>query len=511
MPSAAFSLSPFTFHPSTSTLHTSHFALHTSMMPLLRLPRPALVVLAMLAACGRQADRRPGTVLLASGADLQSANPLVTTHPLAKQVQRYVLLTTLVRYDSLLQVEPYLARRWDWSEDGTLLTLTLTSALRWHDGTPTTAHDVAWTLDAARNPETGYPRATDLSQLTSVQAHDDTTVSLTFSTPQTRIPDVLTDLAIAPRHLLGSVPRADLRRAEWNEHPVGNGPFRFVTHEANRRWVFERNEDFPAELGGPPLLERLVVAVVDEPATKLAALSSGELDLAGIAPAHTAFVSRQPDLEVLDYPLLFTVSLVFNTRRPPFDRSAVRKAVARALDRTEIVDGITFGYGTPGTGPLPPELTAVVPSSQDPMTEAAGLTEESLESPLEFELLTVGSGEAALEQLVQAQLARVGISARIRQLELSAFLARVNASTPDFDAAVLGVSGDLKLGHLAFLLAVSGLSAPPGEDPLRVLAREVPVTFLYHARGIQGKRRAITGIRMDLRGELPTVTRWNTP
>lgn len=470
-----------------------------------------MVLLAAVAACGRQADRRPGTVLLASGADLQSADPLVTTHPLAKQVQRYVLLTTLVRYDSLLQVEPYLARRWTWSEDRTRLAMTLTSALRWHDGTPTTARDVAWTLDAARDPETGYPRASDLSQLTSVQARDDTTVSLTFSAPQTRIPDVLTDLAIAPKHLLGFVPRADLRRAEWNEHPVGNGPFRFVTHEANRRWVFERNEDFPAELGGPPLLERLVVAVVDEPATKLAALSSGELDLAGIAPAHTAFVSHQPDLEVLDYPLLFTVSLVFNTRKPPFDDRAARGAVARALDRTEIVDGITFGYGTPGTGPLPPELTALVPSFQDSMTEQTDRTEEPLDAPLEFELLTVGSGEAALEQLVQAQLARVGISARIRQLELSAFLARVNASTPDFDAAVLGVSGDLMLGHLSPLLAVSGLSAPPGEVPLGVLAREVPVTFLYHARGIQGKRRAITGIRMDLRGELPTVTRWNTP
>ena len=471
----------------------------------------ALLVLLAFAACGRQADRRPGTVLLASGADLQSANPLVTTHPLAKQVQRYVLLTTLVRYDSLLQIEPYLARRWTWSEERTLLTLTLTSALRWHDGTPTTAHDVAWTLDAARDPETGYPRASDLRSLESIRADDDTTVSLTFSASQTRIPDVLTDLAIVPRHLLESVPHADLRRAEWNEQPVGNGPFRFVTHEANRRWVFKRNEEFPAELGGPPLLERLVVAVVDEPATKLAALSSGELDLAGIAPAHTAFVSRQPDLEVLDYPLLFTVSLVFNTRRPPFDTRAARVAVARALDRTEIVDGITFGYGTPALGPLPPELATLVPGLQDSFPGLGDDTEPPLDTPLEFELLTVGSGEAALEQLLQAQLARGGIRARIRQLELSAYLERVNASTSDFDAAVLGVSGDLMLGHLRPLLATAGRALGEGEDPMHVFAREIPVTFLYHARGIQGKRRAITGLRMDLRGELPTVTRWSTP
>jgi ABC-type transport system substrate-binding protein len=259
------------------------------------------------------------------------------------------------------------------------------------------------------------------------------------------------------------------------------------------------------------LLERLVVAVVDEPATKLAALSSGELDLAGIAPAHTAFVSRQPDLEVLGYPLLFTVSLVFNTRRPPFDTRAARVSVARALDRTEIVDGITFGYGTPATGPLPPELVALVPEVQDSIPGGRDDMNPPLDTLLEFELLTVGSGEAALEQLVQAQLGRRGIRARIRQLELSAYLERVNASTPDFDAAVLGVSGDLMQGHLRPLLATAGRALSEGENPLQVFARDVPVTFLYHARGIQGKRRAITGIRMDLRGELPTVTRWSTP
>ena len=72
-----------------------------------------LSLLAALAlACGPVADRRGATVIFASGADLQSANPLITTHPLARQVQRYVLLTTLVRYDSLLQLEPFLARDW---------------------------------------------------------------------------------------------------------------------------------------------------------------------------------------------------------------------------------------------------------------------------------------------------------------------------------------------------------------------------------------------------------------
>src|SRR3989449_10017166 len=73
--------------------------------------------------------------------------------------------------------------------------------------------------------------------------------------------------------------------------------------------------------------------VVDEPTTKLAALTAGEIDFAGILPAHAAFVRRSPDLAVLDYPLIFPYGIVFNTRRPPFDDARVRRAVALALDR----------------------------------------------------------------------------------------------------------------------------------------------------------------------------------
>ena len=119
-----------------------------------------LSLLAVLTlACGPVAGRRRATVIFASGADLQSVNSLITTHPLARQVQRYVLLTTLVRYDSLLQMEPFLARGWSWSADHRYVTLRIRNDVHWHDGQLTTAHDAEWTLNAARDAATGYPRA----------------------------------------------------------------------------------------------------------------------------------------------------------------------------------------------------------------------------------------------------------------------------------------------------------------------------------------------------------------
>ncbi len=444
-------------------------------------------------------------MLFASGADLQSINPLLTIHPLARQVQRYVLLMTLARYDSALAPRPYLARSWEWSADRRRLTFRLESAVHWDDGPPTTAGDVAWTLRAAGDPVTGYPRSNELAGVDSVSAPDDSTVLLRFRTPQPRFPDVLTDLAILPAHLLDTVPHDRLRQAAWNTAPVGNGPFRFVAHEANRRWVFAANPDFPARLGGPPRLQRFILVVVDEPTTKLAALAAGELDFAGIQPAHADFVRRDSALAVLSYPVLLTYGIVLNTRRRPFDDLGVRRRLNRAIDRREIVDGYLYGFGTPAEGPVPPGVPGYLPIAVASGAAPPARTGDAVG----FELLTVGSGEAPLEQMVQSRLLADGFDVTIRQLELSAFLGRVYGPSHDFEAAVLGVPGDLGLGYLPPLAELAGRAAPA--DPAAAqqwFADSVPVAFLYHARGLQGMNRRVHGVTMDLRGELATVHDW---
>ena len=104
----------------------------------------------------------------------------------------------------------------------------------------------------------------------------------------------------------------------------------------------------------------------------------------------------------------------------------------------------------------------------------------------------------------------IGITARIRQLELAAFLDRTYGPRHQFEGAVLGVPGDAGLGYLAPLAALAGVTVPA--DPAaaqRIFDEEDPVAFLYHVRGLQGMNRRLTGVRMDLRGELPTVHDWS--
>jgi len=103
-------------------------------------------------------------------------------------------------------------------------------------------------------------RFTELESLMAIDALSDSTVQLEFARAVARHAPMICRMSLPtshrPAHLLDSIPHARMRQAQWNNQPVGNGPFRFVTHEANRRWVFARNADFPEDMGGAPHVDR---------------------------------------------------------------------------------------------------------------------------------------------------------------------------------------------------------------------------------------------------------------
>ncbi len=157
--------------------------------------------------------------------------------------------------------------------------------------------------------------------------------------------------------------------------------------------------------------------------------------------------------------------------------------------------------------------------------------------PLRFELLTVGSADNAVEQLIQADLAARGIRLEIRQQEMSSFLATARSDDKRFDALLTGIPGDLSLAYLSSMYASSlsgsaldyGTFHTPALDSLlraartadpdaaaarwravqRYLDREMPAAWVYHSRGVLGVRRRLAGVTMDLRGELVSISRWH--
>ena len=193
-------------------------------------------------------------------------------------------------------------------------------------------------------------------------------------------------------------------------------------------------------MGGPPKLEQIVVAVVDEASTKFAGLVSGELDVAGVSPTMASLVARDPTLTLMTPPALFSTVLAFNTTRSPFHDARVRRAVSMSIDRVRIVQAAVAGYATPAGGAIPPGLPitpakahAADPSHADSLLGAAGWRRgaDGIRAregkPLSVTILTVGSGDMAVEQLVQADLRARGFDVSIRVAELATFLATLRS------------------------------------------------------------------------------------
>ncbi|MEP6836095.1 MAG: peptide ABC transporter substrate-binding protein [Gemmatimonas sp.] len=469
---------------------------------------------------------------------------------MSRQVQRHALFVTLVRLDSALQPEPYYARSWSWDLARQQLTFILRSGLFWHDGVPTTANDVQFTYQSLGDKALGAPRAADISAVSNIVVTNDTTVVFTFRAPQPALPVVFAELALVPKHVLDTVPLARWRAHSFSTKPVGNGPFKFAERVSGRRWRFVRNENFPVDMGGPPQLAQFVVAVVDEAATKFAGLVSGELDMAGIAPSMARLVASDSTLALETPPALFSTLLAFNTTRAPFDDVRVRRAIALSLDRQRVVDAAVAGFGTPASGAIPPGVPVYVTGSvkvdtvlADSLLDAAGWKRDAkgfrakAGVPLHINLLSVGSGDMAAEQLVQADLRERGIPLDIQVRELATFLAQVRTEKKEFDVAYVGVPGDLALGHIVAMFqsaqkggaldytgfhsamlddALSGARvAPVGASAVRawqtvdsILRAESPATWIYHSRGVQGRSRKLHNVVMDLRGELATVAKW---
>ena len=506
----------------------------------------------------QEEERFGGTAVVGAGNDISDLNPLTSSDQLANQIQQFVLFTPLISYNEQFQPVPRLARSWEVNADTTELIFHLRDDVFWHDGRRTTAHDVKFSYDLARNPETGFPNSSSLAFYGKASVPDSFTFRVQMR-PHADFLDFWRSFAPVPQHVLEDVAPAALRTHPFgSRQPVGNGPFRFVSRVPGQSWTFAANPDFPEALGGRPYLDRLVYRSIPEPSTLTTELLTGGVDLYVAPPAEQAQrIQESSTARLITFPDRQYVYIAWNHRRPWFRDARVRRALTLAIDRQRIINGILGGSGTLANSTVPPFFWQHDPSAgaelgHDPeaarrlLSEAGyvdrdgdGIIEDSRGRPFRFTLKSNRGNPIRndIAQVVQADLRKVGIDARPEIVEWGTLLDQV--TTPErreFDAVIFGYVPEFRMDDSDILHCdsrdepyhLSGYCNPEADRLLDTLpkivhrraakplwaryqhriAADQPFTLLYFQQRREGVHNRLRDVDPDARGDLVGVDRW---
>jgi peptide/nickel transport system substrate-binding protein len=353
------------------------------------------------------------------------------------------LFSGLVQFDEELNIVPDLAETWEVSEDGLEYTFHLRSGLKFHNGDPLTANDFVYTYERTTDPDFASAHANKLGLVTEFTAPDDTTVHIVQSAPYA--PFLGTACSRGPgRALLPISKRAidEMGNEQFGLTPIGSGPFKIVPETFEVGAGFEMVA-FEVWSGGRPPLDKVVVQLVAEPSTLVSALEAGDVDMVDILPLiGYDQISAIDDITIIEAAGTNWIGLAMNYERQPWDNADARMAVAKAIDRDDLIKKAFFGRATRGIGPIAPAFGWVYQGPDeaddkqafdlDAAKELAGTA--SLDG---VKVNLIGTaGDQRVTETIRNQLAEIGLDIQIEQMQTNAYDER--RTSGDYDMTILG-------------------------------------------------------------------------
>lgn len=545
---------------------------------------PSLLVALALAACGRgggdaggTGERasggdggepvRGGTVIIAEQADMETPNPLFWTGNVDSDLMdvTYMQLLKADWRDGRLHFQTSdrspmaLAWRYEYTgPDSTAIRYRMRSGVKWSDGRPITARDVAWTLETMKNPEVGSPRASDVEFIDSLRVEDDSTVVFHFSR---RYPDMLFNASfpIVPRHVFEGTPPAKLRSHPAITQPAGkmvvSGPFNITAWQPGAQITLTPNPHFSVR----PHLDRIVIRVVPDLTTRLMEVQAGKIDIVHAISAFEQIppLRRQaPFLRFVREDGRFMEYVAWNPKTvPAFADRDVRYALSLAIDVDEIVRALQMeGFVTRAAGPYSPIFTQLTdtarfrPLRADPARARAILEEKGWRDtdndgirekdgkPFRFTLQTNTPNQRRADQaqIIQRQLRAVGVDVQIRTYEFGTHMQRQMAK--EYEAVMgswgLALSPDLRpwwapdaqFNVVSFRdSTVERLIGEATQMPTEEAARPVwanaaerimqayPYTWLYYYGPVSAVNERVRGMEVDSYGMYQNTWQWWIP
>lgn len=303
-----------------------------------------------------------------------SSRPMTAFNPL--QSGELNVIINRCTHDTLVKQDPeeglpteWLATDWETDDDDMGVTFHLRDDLpEWHDGEQMTVDDIVFTYDYLLEWSSPY-LGDAIEPIAGIEAVDDSTVYIEMERVFAPVfPVAFGRIPIMPQHIWENVPDEvdEDDPSEWTQHRseltdedyIGSGPFRFSHWDAEEEIAITARDD-----GGhfnSPNIDEMIIRIVPEPSAQLAGASRGEIDFIIITTADPEVMEdTAADEENLTFEAVDTLGydeLAMNTQRDPFDREAVRGAIASVIPKDVIVEQAHSGYGTPAHSPVSPVL-----------------------------------------------------------------------------------------------------------------------------------------------------------
>ncbi|WP_374159476.1 ABC transporter substrate-binding protein [Mycobacterium sp. G7A2] len=404
----------------------------------------ALVVLALVVALtgcstGQRVDLGDGAeggVIAAIAGEPDQLDPHKTSAYFSFEVLENVF-DTLVEPDENLQMRPALAESWEVSDDELTWTFRLRPGVTFHDGSPLTSEDVAFSYNRIIDEE--LTNVDKFSAVTAVEAPDPATVVIRVDRP---VPNMLTNLGGFKG--MAIVSRRNVESGEIATHPVGTGPFAFANQRSGDSITLVANPDY---WDGAPDISGVRFRFISEPSTALSALQAGEIDWTdSVPPQRVQQLRNDESLTLAVEPSNDYWYLALNEAREPWNDVRVRQAIAYAIDRDAIVQATSYGTAAKNQLAIPEGNPWYVPYDrygEGGLDKARELLDEAGVSPGNLDMLVTTDYPETVTaaQIVADNLAPLGITVNIRTVDFATWLDEQNKG--NFDMLMMGWLGNI--------------------------------------------------------------------
>jgi peptide/nickel transport system substrate-binding protein len=331
------------------------------------------------------------------------------------------LYNSLVWINEEAKVVPALAESWEVSEDGTEYTFKLRQGVTFHNGEPFTADAVVFSWNRGKQEEMQWSEKWQIVK--SVEKIDDFTVKVVTEEPQPLLLRIMANFwaLVPPKYI------EEVGEDGFANHPVGTGPFMFVEWAKGDRIVYKANPNYWEE--GLPKVQELIFRPIPESATRVAAITTGEVDIvARLSPEEAEGLKGVPNVKVFSYLVDRVYYIAFNNltsgKGQPTEDPRVRQAMNYAVDVDAIIDALFNGNGRPATGYVTPGNWGydkeIKPFGYDPEKAKQLLAEAGYPDGFEMDFACPAGAYTNFEQVceaIQGYLTEVGIQTNLELME----------------------------------------------------------------------------------------------